>query len=114
MLESNSGPYTAYTATTSNCILSLLGALFCLFVLIFWACFFFLQCSQYTCIKVCMSDIKYTVLVEFDFQGKTVGVFVKDNFQGQFLDEWKKVFESESFEKVGNSIYSISSHKCSA
>lgn len=32
--------------------------------------------------------------------GKTVGVFVKDNFQGQFLDEWKKVFESESFEKV--------------
>ena len=39
-----------------------------------------------------------------------MGVFVKDNFQGQFLDEWKKVFESESFEKVGNSIYSISSH----
>lgn len=36
-----------------------------------------------------------------------MGVFVKDNFQGQFLDEWKKVFESESFEKVGNSIYSI-------
>lgn len=40
-----------------------------------------------------------------------MGVFVKDNFQGQFLDEWKKVFESESFERVGNSIYSISSHK---
>ena len=36
-----------------------------------------------------------------------MGVFVKDNFQGQFLDEWKKVFESQSFEKVGNSIYSI-------
>lgn len=31
---------------------------------------------------------------------KTVGVFVKDNFQGQFLDEWKNAFEKESFEKV--------------
>ena len=34
------------------------------------------------------------------FQGKTVGVFVKDNFQGQFVDEWKNAFEKESFEKV--------------
>ena len=42
-----------------------------------------------------------------------MGVFVKDNFQGQFLDEWKKVFESESFEKVGYSINSMSSHRCS-
>ncbi|KAJ7365044.1 FACT complex subunit SPT16 [Desmophyllum pertusum] len=32
--------------------------------------------------------------------GKTVGVFVKDNFQGQFVDEWKSAFEKESFEKV--------------
>ncbi|XP_078365662.1 FACT complex subunit SPT16-like isoform X1 [Oculina patagonica] len=32
--------------------------------------------------------------------GKTVGVFVKDNFQGQFVDEWKNAFEKESFEKV--------------
>lgn len=32
--------------------------------------------------------------------GKTVGVFVKDNFQGQFLDEWKNALEKESFEKV--------------
>ena len=30
-----------------------------------------------------------------------MGVFVKDNFQGQFVDEWKKAFEKESFEKVG-------------
>ena len=29
-----------------------------------------------------------------------MGVFVKDNFQGQFLDEWKTAFEKESFEKV--------------
>lgn len=33
-------------------------------------------------------------------KGKTVGVFVKDNFQGQFVDEWKNAFEKESFEKV--------------
>ena len=25
---------------------------------------------------------------------------MKDNFQGQFLDEWKNAFEKESFEKV--------------
>lgn len=29
-----------------------------------------------------------------------MGVFVKDNFQGQFVDEWKSAFEKESFEKV--------------
>ena len=29
-----------------------------------------------------------------------MGVFVKDNFQGQFVDEWKNTFEKESFEKV--------------
>ena len=29
-----------------------------------------------------------------------MGVFVKDNFQGQFLDEWKNALEKESFEKV--------------
>ena len=29
-----------------------------------------------------------------------VGIFVKDNFQGQFVDEWKKAFDKESFEKV--------------
>ena len=29
-----------------------------------------------------------------------MGIFVKDNFQGQFVDEWKKAFEKESFEKV--------------
>jgi len=33
-----------------------------------------------------------------------VGVFVKDNFQGQFLDEWKTAFEKESFEKVSRSL----------
>lgn len=32
--------------------------------------------------------------------GKTVGVFQKDNFQGQFVDEWKNAFAKESFEKV--------------
>lgn len=29
-----------------------------------------------------------------------MGVFQKDNFQGQFVDEWKNAFEKESFEKV--------------
>jgi len=29
-----------------------------------------------------------------------VGVFVKDNFQGQFVNDWKNAFEKESFEKV--------------
>ncbi|XP_015778637.1 PREDICTED: FACT complex subunit SPT16-like [Acropora digitifera] len=32
--------------------------------------------------------------------GKTVGVFAKDNSQGQFVDDWKKTFEKEGFEKV--------------
>ena len=31
-----------------------------------------------------------------------MGVFVKDNFQGQFVDEWKNAFEKESFEKARN------------
>lgn len=25
---------------------------------------------------------------------------MKDNFQGQFLDDWKAAYEKESFEKV--------------
>ena len=29
-----------------------------------------------------------------------MGVFVKDNFQGQFVGDWKNAFEKESFEKV--------------
>ena len=29
---------------------------------------------------------------------------MKDNFQGQFVDEWKKGFEKESFDKVRKSI----------
>ena len=36
-----------------------------------------------------------------------MGVFVKDNFQGQFLDEWKNAFEKESFEKVSKPLNNV-------
>lgn len=33
-----------------------------------------------------------------------MGVFAKDNSQGQFVDDWKKTFEKEGFEKVGRNV----------
>jgi len=33
-------------------------------------------------------------------KGKTIGVFTKDKFAGDFAGSWKKVFEGGNFEKV--------------
>jgi nucleosome binding factor SPN SPT16 subunit len=33
-------------------------------------------------------------------QGKTLGVFSKDNYPGQFMDAWRAVLKKEHFETV--------------
>ncbi|XP_031569470.1 FACT complex subunit SPT16-like [Actinia tenebrosa] len=38
--------------------------------------------------------------IKTEGEGKAVGLFTKDNFQGQFMDGWKAAFDKESFEKI--------------
>lgn len=33
-------------------------------------------------------------------KGKSIGVFAKENFKGNFIDAWKKVLGEEKFENV--------------